>query len=261
MSQPQCPKCSSLLNDDYGMVTCAKCGSVVFIDMDGVGHFSGGDERKNDLNSEDSSADSLPLAIPAVNYQSSLGEDQEKTLNFQGETKSNVAFDSHTEYEQSALLQNQNPPEGIEQDQRQDRPPVPEEEFQPLDFNAGFEDQEMLNKSLNDTPNENFAQPGDPLGTSAYANSEISQAKDGPLLFKILIMGIDSKEIRDSLRSALDDQRFAWNPNDLMSRISKGTLLIEKVAPVKAVILINRIKRLPVKVRWGQNAITQMDSF
>ena len=38
MSTPQCPKCKAALTDDYGMVTCPSCGTVVFIDMDGMAH-------------------------------------------------------------------------------------------------------------------------------------------------------------------------------------------------------------------------------
>lgn len=98
----------------------------------------------------------------------------------------------------------------------------------------------------------------DPLGLSAYANSEISSAKDGPLLFRIFISGIDSKELREFLYESIDDSRFAWDPNELMAQINKGHLIIDKISPVKATILINRIKRLPIQIRWEQYSITQM---
>ena len=101
--------------------------------------------------------------------------------------------------------------------------------------------------------------PGDPLGLNAFANSEVSQAKDGLLSFSILISGIDSKELRESLRQALEDGRFGWNAGILMGRIRKGCLRLDNVSPVKATILVNRIKRLPLTISWEQYAITQME--
>jgi hypothetical protein len=138
----------------------------------------------------------------------------------------------------------------------QDREPASEEFDMDamLGLNEGGSDEALVEGQ------EFVGTPGDPLGLNDFANSEISQAKDGMLAFTVLISNIDTKEIRESLRSALDDQRFAWNPNDLMSKISRnGTLAIENVSPVKAVILINRIKRLPVGISWEQYAISQVE--
>jgi hypothetical protein len=97
------------------------------------------------------------------------------------------------------------------------------------------------------------------LDISKYANSEISQAKDGPLVMNVLISGIDSKEMRQSIREAIEDSRFGWDAQKLMSRINNGRLKISGLSPVKASILISRIKRLPIEIRWEQNAITQME--
>ena len=99
----------------------------------------------------------------------------------------------------------------------------------------------------------------DSLDISKYANSEISQAKDGPLVMNVLISGIDSKEMRQSIREAIEDSRFGWDAQKLMLRINNGQLKISGLSPVKASILISRIKRLPIEIRWEQNAITQME--
>jgi len=102
-----------------------------------------------------------------------------------------------------------------------------------------------------------FGPAGDPLNLNDFANSELSGAKDGPLLFRVLISGIDTREIRDSIREVLEDPRFAWDSNEIFSKISKGHLAINGLSPVKASILITRIKRLPVQIRWEQYAIAQ----
>ncbi len=102
-----------------------------------------------------------------------------------------------------------------------------------------------------------FGPANDPLNLNEFANSEVSSAKDGPLLFRVLISGIDTKEIRESIREVLEDSRFALDSKTIFSKVSKGHLAINDLSPVKASILITRIKRLPVEIRWEQYAITQ----
>jgi len=44
-----------------------------------------------------------------------------------------------------------------------------------------------------------------------------------------------------------------------MSTIRGGMLRLERISPVKATIVINRIKNLAVQIRWEQSAITELD--
>ncbi len=96
------------------------------------------------------------------------------------------------------------------------------------------------------------------LDITEYANSEISQAKDGQYLFRVWITGIDTKEVRSALREEMSDSRFQWDVEEIMASIKSGRLQISNLSPVKASILINRIKRLPLQIRWEQDEITQM---
>lgn len=276
MSQPICPKCSAALKDDYGMVTCSSCGSFVFVDMDGIAHISR-DEDAEQVPAESGSFGAVDLAtplespvaadepvpdiFPAQEFSAEITNAQEAppiidlpALELGGDDGREAspfetpAPESVTEGESAPFEPPRSPGDGEE-------PPAGELDMDRL---LGFHEPAVAEEREAHEPE--FGAPGDPLGINEYANSEISQAKDGLLTFKILISGIDSKEMRESLRSALDDQRFGWNASDLMSRISKGVLQIDNVASVKAVILINRIKRMPVKVRWEQYAITNMDA-
>ncbi len=97
------------------------------------------------------------------------------------------------------------------------------------------------------------------MNLSEYANSEFSQAKEGAFVYTVSISDIDSKEIREFLREAINDSRFGWDVQDIMAQVKLGELVLKNISPVKASILINRIKRLPVKIRWEQYAITQAD--
>ena len=100
----------------------------------------------------------------------------------------------------------------------------------------------------------------DPLGLSAYANSEMSGAMDGAFVVTVIISGIDAKDLRDDIRQVLQDPRFGWNVSALMAGIRNGELRLERITPVKATIVVNRIKHLSVSIRWEQNAITDLDS-
>ncbi|HVK60208.1 MAG TPA: zinc ribbon domain-containing protein [Bdellovibrionales bacterium] len=146
---------------------------------------------------------------------------------------------------------------------------APEPEFAPIEFQMGISAEEDLPVDIAPSqpsisivegtavePLPDLGPADDPLGLSDFANSEISSGQNGPLLFRILISGIDTKEIRESIREALEDSRFGWDPDGLLARLDKGNLVIENLAPVKATIIIHRIKRLPVKIRWEQYAIT-----
>jgi hypothetical protein len=136
-------------------------------------------------------------------------------------------------------------------------------EFQSIEMNAGPPMELPPSAAEGEEPTSqtsegpSFGPADDPLNLNEFANSEISSAKDGPLLFRVLISGIDTREIRESIREVLEDSRFAWDSGGIFSKISKGHLAIDGLSPVKASILITRIKRLPVQIRWEQYAITQ----
>lgn len=275
-SQPQCPKCAAQLKDDYGMVECPSCGVFVFVDMDGIAQIS---EEINEFSDSNAPAPEVALDPPNSHEDAHESFEQSSEGSSHGFTF-NSAPDLQKEHEEqaSALVPlgsdpayesnfDEQTPELVSSDYSVTAPIAPEGEStlsgsqQDHEIGGNLDMDALLgfNQPSSELPPEEFGAPGDPLGLNDYANSELSQAKDGLLSFKILISGIDSKEMRETLRSALDDQRFGWNPNELISRISKGVLRIDNVASVKAVILINRIKRMPVKVRWEQYAITKME--
>jgi uncharacterized Zn finger protein (UPF0148 family) len=266
MSQPQCPKCSAALKDDYGMVSCPSCGTLVFVDMDGMAQIS--QEHGHEHGHEQGADAEVEAKDPAI-LESIFAHSQNVDLASLEEPhqqpENHSVQEAPVQFEPPVDLDAPTFDGGSPESQLEGASPA---EFEvPPDANAEFNMDGLLGYEQPHSEGENssaqgmeFGAPGDPLGISDYANSEISQGKDGILTFKILISGIDSKEMRDSLRSAIDDQRFGWDPNEIMSRISKGSLQIDNVASVKAVILINRIKRMPVKVRWEQYAITNMES-
>ena len=90
-----------------------------------------------------------------------------------------------------------------------------------------------------------------------FGNSEASLGKDGPYIYDVLIWNIDSKEIRENLREALQDKRFGWDSDRIMGSIKQGAVRISKVNAVKAAVFINRIKNLPLGISWEQSMHTE----
>ncbi len=208
----QCPKCSSKLDVDFGMITCPSCNSVVFVEFDGTAKVSDGDT----LNEQEA-----PLPEPDLSaFDNAMGE-------------------SMFAPEPSAAQEAASPVFQV------DTP-----EFQQVDV-----DSPMVPVT------DEVMSPNDPLGVSTYANSEFSQGKDGPFLFNLFINGLDSKEIRESLREAMNDSRFSFDSKNLLGQIRDGKLLIKNVSPVQASILVNRLKRLPLTITWEQHAITTIEKF
>lgn len=108
-------------------------------------------------------------------------------------------------------------------------------------------------------PPQDFGPPGDPLSLNEFANSEVSQARDGFYLFRVRLVGIDSKETREALKAALDDARFGWDVSTLMSHIEKGELVFERLSPVKASVVVQRCKSLPIDISWEQILVTDIE--
>lgn len=98
---------------------------------------------------------------------------------------------------------------------------------------------------------------GDLTEISSFGNSEASLGKDGPYIYDVLLWNIDSKEIRENLREALQDKRFSWDSDRIMSSIKQGAVRIRQVNAVKAAVLINRIKNLPLGISWEQSMHTE----
>jgi hypothetical protein len=222
-----CPKCGTKLKDDYGMVTCPTCGVVLFVDMDGVAQAAG--EEPN------------PWAAAPTSEQPMQPEPM----------TADAGTDSGA---------NEPSPMGLEPiDPVPENRPAPEtaDGVGELDMGGFLGYDTAPTDSSKGAASQN--DPNDPLGISAYANSELSSAKDGPLVVTVIISGIDTKDLRNEIRQALQDSRFGWDSGAVMASIKSGTLVLPRISPVKASIVINRIKNLAVQIRWEQNAITELE--
>ncbi len=90
-----------------------------------------------------------------------------------------------------------------------------------------------------------------------FANSPMSQAREGSLLFDIYITGVDTADIRQRVKEVLTDIRFVWDADAHFAKLRNGELRLKNISAIKSAIIIQRLRSVPVEVRWEQHAIHQ----
>lgn len=91
-----------------------------------------------------------------------------------------------------------------------------------------------------------------------YGNSPESSGVEGTLRYDIRISGIDSPEVRNDFKEALIDARLIWDVEEILEGLENGSVEIKNVSAVKASIVVNRIKTMPISIEWTQKAIHQV---
>lgn len=90
-----------------------------------------------------------------------------------------------------------------------------------------------------------------------FGNSEGSVAREGAYRFNLTVMGIDSAEIKVEVKDALSDGRFLWDIEAMFNEMADGVLVIKDLSAVKSALVVQRLKILPVDIKWEQHAIHQ----
>lgn len=86
-----------------------------------------------------------------------------------------------------------------------------------------------------------------------FANGETSM---GGMSYELLVSGLDSVTLLKEFREIISDARFVWNEEEILSQIKRGELVIKDLPPIKAAILVNRLKYLELKISWRQSVYT-----
>jgi hypothetical protein len=128
--------------------------------------------------------------------------------------------------------------------------PTPEEIASNYDFSeplAGIENlnQETIESGMMDT--------ADLADIADFGNADLGQVAFN---YTLTISGIDSGAIRAQIEDIIKDSKFGWNVIQLMAQINGGVLIIRSVNAVKASMLMQRVKYLPVKISWRQNVLS-----
>lgn len=84
-----------------------------------------------------------------------------------------------------------------------------------------------------------------------FGNQKLESTGSGGLFYNIEISGIDSPELRQQLELALSDKKLEMQAQALFAKIKNGTLNLVQVHPVKAAVLVSRLKGSALKIKWN----------
>lgn len=284
-----CPVCNGFLEEDFGLMSCPTCGASLFFEIDGS-------VRSYDEDRRGESPPSLgPSEIQIQPVDSEDISGGEGSIEFV-DNMAVVEFPLDEGADEGMLLEDKGPYHdqefglgvGLNSDPNEDEP---ESELNPkrdrgraqaddqgldgsqkgedlrldqnfLDGDLGLNQGEVYSagtdQNISQNQNGSVGNLSNMNDLAAYGNSEESMGREGPLRVRVVVEGIDSPEIREEVKGALTDRKFLWDVEGIMRTINSGCLVIESLTPLKAAIFIERIKGLPLEVRWEQSAINKV---
>ncbi len=89
--------------------------------------------------------------------------------------------------------------------------------------------------------------------TSETGIFESTEQVLGAISYSIKIENIDTKDVRILVTKALDDVKFQWDSREIMRSVKDGSIELKNLNPVKASVVVQRVRDLPVKISWKQN--------
>lgn len=228
----QCPVCQSeieIQSQHFGtLFTCPKCSAVFFVDWGGQ---------------PEAVSENTPV------YSEVPEEEAPAANHFGGEP---LNFEA-TPYEQEPIPHEEipseeSPVETVYENVSEEAELPPEEGPPSYDFS------QPLGGEIAPQPMSPLGVEGNPIeDIASFGNADLGQAAFN---YTITISGIDSGSIRAQIQEALTDSKFGWNTIQIMAQIKGGVLTIKSVNAVKASILIQRVKYLPVKISWRQDVLS-----
>ena len=255
-----CFNCNTKIKDDsYGLTQCPSCHTPIFIDFEG--HVQKPLEEQaaneqnisNDLDEPQKSSD---LSSAEFEPQAEV-KDQGKTTN----ELENLEAPSKDDFFQEAL----NPDLFSEEQKPSSDFDIPQNNLftdAPLEETINPTEKNDLenSQSNNDTHHDNFdtqkTNDKNLQDVIDYGNSS-DNLDLGGFYYNIVISGIDSRSLRQSVLDALDDSRLGWKKEEMDVLIKNGQLTIEKINAAKTYILISYLKFLPIRVKWDQISVTK----
>ena len=235
-----CPKCQNPISDEFGLVTCSQCQSSVFVDIEGNVRLA------EDVGQAQSFAGQSDSLIGGEDYDEGVDIPEEEIPPGEGEW-----------VEQNSMVQpypdlSSSPEEG-------DYSQAPQADLSLDESSTGST--EVFSEPSEEMPDRGGYEL-EPLPEASseesmaevnqFGNSELSSATEGSIKYKVWISGIDDPDLRQEVQEVLQDRRFMWSVEELMASIKSGRLVLSGVNPVKASVLINRLKPVSVHVKWEQ---------
>ena len=93
-----------------------------------------------------------------------------------------------------------------------------------------------------------------------FGNTQ-DQDKQGPFLYDLILNEINSKNVREKVLSTLEDTSLNLPLNkevkSIEDSIKDGKLVIKKISPVQAYVIVTSLMGLPLSISWTQHHIAE----
>lgn len=85
--------------------------------------------------------------------------------------------------------------------------------------------------------------------------AEFASALTAPSLisYSIFIEGVESQ--RAEVVTALSDKKFGWSKTELEEKISEDRLILKKLNPAQAVMVVKLLQNIPIRISWRQDGL------
>jgi hypothetical protein len=215
-----CPKCGTEIDQDFGLVNCPGCATVLAVDVDGNVQIPAEPE-------------STGAEQPEGFFQDKIVDAEELIL---PELQEPAPFEAASFNEPSA----------------QEAQPTGESEFvQNSDFHSeSFEDEPAPIASQSQEAEEATQPRGALADIEEFGNKDSSS---GPLSYTLIVDGIDAGSIRKEVISALDEPQFGWSSADIAKNIKNGQLILKGLAVAQAVMAVRLLRGIKVRISWTQH--------
>lgn len=251
----QCPKCSNQIDQEFGMVTCQECQAVFMIDFSGNIEFSDGKSVLSEPIIDDEPLEDLSMEEAPIEEQ---GPDIEHP-SYVGESP---LEDNYMTEEPEYITAN----EQVEELEPEDS--SGKAEYQEMDSlmatPAGGSEEEFEYEEIHEeeavSPPQRIAVPdNEPVDVTEFANSEDSLLEDGLYLYNLFIDRIDSKELRETVKYVLGDDKLKLDYQGVMTTLKNGRLVIPDLHPLKAKRIIEQLQYFDFDIRWEQHLVVLED--
>lgn len=227
-----CPVChadSAVTEKNYGaLYTCPSCQAVYFINFDGQPEYGEMGEYAPQETSMEVADPSPGTDLSEAFSQNSVsgGSDISLATDFSSPT---AAFENNIHLTNDHDLAGQM---------------VPGDSIETVNPFSN------LNESSFAEPVSTFSEVAQNI--TDFGNQDVQIAG---LSYDLKISGLDTHELRELFKEAINDSRFGWESADLMRTIRNGEVEIIKLNPVQAYILAKRLQFVDIERKWIQNAL------
>lgn len=241
-SCPNCQKQIEIKEEHYGtLYRCAYCKSEFFVDFSGQPENSKEAPPIEEGNLESFAGEELPLAVspdpvtlpdPVPENNASSGLDFLNSNFQQPSVLTTEPAEQVSQYESLTASEPESTPE-----------PEPALQYEPPVI-------EPSNTSFVGGAGATF------LNEISEFGNEV-QTSSGVLNFNITIDDIDLPEQKNLLLEQLEDRRFGFDIDEVKEKLKYGKIEIHNFPAPKAIVLIQRLQGLSLKISWSENVITQ----